>query len=88
MSTDETLPPLPARLQNIVEDFALCEGKEKLELLLQFSEQLPPLPRALKRPLTQGPAQAFRALRTSAVPRISSVSPAVAATQSPTRILP
>ncbi|MBP7690593.1 MAG: SufE family protein [Anaerolineales bacterium] len=47
MSTDETLPPLPARLQNIVEDFALCEGKEKLELLLQFSEQLPPLPERL-----------------------------------------
>ena len=37
-------PTLPDRLQAIVEDFALCEGREKLELLLQFAEQLPPLP--------------------------------------------
>jgi cysteine desulfuration protein SufE len=35
---------LPARLGEIVEDFTYCEGREKLELLLQFSENLPPLP--------------------------------------------
>jgi cysteine desulfuration protein SufE len=35
---------LPARLGEIVEDFTYCEGREKLELLLQFSESLPPLP--------------------------------------------
>ena len=35
---------LPARLGEIVEDFELCEGREKLELLLQYAESLPPLP--------------------------------------------
>jgi cysteine desulfuration protein SufE len=35
---------LPERLAEIVEDFKLCEGREKLELLLQYSESLPPLP--------------------------------------------
>lgn len=39
---------LPTRLQEIVDDFALCEGREKLELLLQFAQQLPPLPDWLK----------------------------------------
>lgn len=38
------LSQLPARLQEIVEDFSYCEGQEKLEYLLQFAEQLPPLP--------------------------------------------
>lgn len=37
----ESLPP---RLQAIVEDFALAEGREKLELLLQYANELPPLP--------------------------------------------
>jgi cysteine desulfuration protein SufE len=45
--SDET-PALPPRLQAIVEDFALCEGREKLELLLQFAGDLPPLPDWLK----------------------------------------
>lgn len=35
---------VPARLAEIVEDFSLCEGREKLELLLQYAESLPPLP--------------------------------------------
>jgi cysteine desulfuration protein SufE len=35
---------LPGRLQEIVEDFALAEGREKLEYLLDFAENLPPLP--------------------------------------------
>ena len=35
---------LPARLQEIVEDFSFCEGREKLELLLEYSERMPPLP--------------------------------------------
>lgn len=42
---EETLPP---RLQEIVEDFALAEGREKLELLLQYAQELPPLPDWLK----------------------------------------
>lgn len=36
--------PLPIRLQQIVEDFQLCEGKEKLELLLEYANKMPPLP--------------------------------------------
>lgn len=39
---------LPGSLQAIVEDFALCEGREKLELLLQYAQQLPPLPERLR----------------------------------------
>lgn len=35
---------IPARLGEIIQDFQLCEGREKLELLIQFSESLPPLP--------------------------------------------
>lgn len=35
---------LPQRLEEIVEDFSFCVGKEKLEYLLQFAENMPPLP--------------------------------------------
>jgi len=35
---------LPARLQEIIEDFSFCEGQEKLEYLLEFAEALPSLP--------------------------------------------
>jgi cysteine desulfuration protein SufE len=35
---------IPPRLQEIIEDFSWCEGREKLELLLEFSEGMPPLP--------------------------------------------
>ena len=35
---------LPKRLQEIVEEFAICEGQEKLQHLLYFSEQFEPLP--------------------------------------------
>ena len=35
---------LPPKLQEIVEDFGYCEGQEKLEYLLEFSERLPKLP--------------------------------------------
>lgn len=44
MSAEMGLPP---RLQEIVEDFSYCEGREKLELLLQYSDSLPPLPDGL-----------------------------------------
>ncbi|MEM7119242.1 MAG: SufE family protein [Chloroflexota bacterium] len=35
---------LPPKLQEIVEDFSYCEGEEKLEYLLDFAENLSPLP--------------------------------------------
>jgi cysteine desulfuration protein SufE len=35
---------IPQRLSEIIDDFALAEGREKLELLLEYAEQLPPLP--------------------------------------------
>jgi cysteine desulfuration protein SufE len=38
---------IPPRLQEIIEDFKWCEGREKLELLLEFSEKMPPLPERL-----------------------------------------
>ncbi len=40
----ETTNSLPARLQEIVEEFQWAEGRDKLELLLDFSSQMPPLP--------------------------------------------
>lgn len=40
-SIDGNLPP---RLQSIVEDFQLSEGREKLELLIQYAEDMPPQP--------------------------------------------
>lgn len=35
---------LPPRLAEIVDDFAAVEGKDKLALLLELSDELPPLP--------------------------------------------
>lgn len=35
---------LSPRLQEIVEDFQIIQGREKLEYLLEFAENLPPLP--------------------------------------------
>jgi cysteine desulfuration protein SufE len=40
--------PLPAKLQEIVDDFASMTREEKLETLLAYSETLPPLPERLK----------------------------------------
>jgi cysteine desulfuration protein SufE len=40
----ESLVFIPPRLQEIIEDFAWCEGREKLDLLLEFSEKMLPLP--------------------------------------------
>jgi cysteine desulfuration protein SufE len=39
-----TTPTLNPRLQEIVEDFNAMTGKERLQLLLEFSEELPALP--------------------------------------------
>jgi cysteine desulfuration protein SufE len=35
---------IPPKLAEIVDDFSYCVGQEKLEYLLEFAEQLPPLP--------------------------------------------
>lgn len=35
---------IPPPLQEILDDFSYCEGREKLEYLLEFAERLPPLP--------------------------------------------
>ena len=43
----DRMAALPPRLQEIVEDFQDAEGQEKLEMLLEYSEQLPPLPERL-----------------------------------------
>jgi cysteine desulfuration protein SufE len=39
---------LPPRLQEIVEDFQYAEGREKLEMLLEYAENLPALPEHLQ----------------------------------------
>lgn len=39
---------LPPRLAEIIEDFELCEGREKIDLLVEFSEKLPDLPERFK----------------------------------------
>lgn len=44
-ATEDTIPP---RLQEIIEDFKLAEGQEKLELLLEFSDAMPRLPERLR----------------------------------------
>lgn len=41
---NQTQTTIPPRLQQIVEEFSLCEGQEKLELLLEYAEKMPPLP--------------------------------------------
>ena len=45
----ETTDSIPPRLQEIVEEFGEAEGQEKLELLLEYSEKMPPLPDWLNR---------------------------------------
>ncbi len=38
---------LPRRLEEIVADFELCEGREKVELLLEYARKFPPFPERL-----------------------------------------
>jgi cysteine desulfuration protein SufE len=40
---------IPERLQEIIEDFGWLEGQDKLQLLLEFSEKMPPLPEWLNK---------------------------------------
>lgn len=39
---------IPASLAEIVDDFAAVDGQDKLQLLLEFSRELPPLPPELE----------------------------------------
>jgi cysteine desulfuration protein SufE len=49
----QTPDEMPARLMEIIEDFQLSEGREKLELLLQYAEQMPALPDWLQQDRSQ-----------------------------------
>ena len=40
----DTIPP---HLSEIVAEFQFCEGQDKLELLIQYAQSLPPLPASL-----------------------------------------
>lgn len=42
--TDSSLEKIPSRLSAIIEDFQWAEGREKVEMLLQYSQDLPSLP--------------------------------------------
>lgn len=44
------IPRLPRRLEEIIADFELCEGQEKLELLLDYARRFPPFPAHLQLP--------------------------------------
>lgn len=39
---------IPPKLQDIIEDFQWAEGRDKLEMLLYYSERMPPLPEWLE----------------------------------------
>lgn len=39
---------IPAALAEIIDDFTAVEGQDKLRLLLEFSQELPPLPAELE----------------------------------------
>jgi len=45
-----TAPGIPASLEEIVSDFSLCEGREKLELLLDYAQRFPPFPEQYRQP--------------------------------------
>src|SRR5262245_20865988 len=45
---DQPLPSAGERLERIIEEFADLDPRERLELLLDFSENLPELPDRLK----------------------------------------
>ncbi|MDT8897156.1 SufE family protein [Thermanaerothrix sp. 4228-RoL] len=44
---------LPPRLAEILDDFALSDRQEKMELLLEFSASLLPVPEGLAEPISQ-----------------------------------
>ena len=44
----ETSNPMPAALAEVVSDFADMQGQDKLQLLLEFANELPPIPADLE----------------------------------------
>jgi len=44
----DTNTKLPAPLAEIVEDFSISTGREKIDILLHYSEAMPPLPERLQ----------------------------------------
>lgn len=46
--SEPTLEALPPRLRQIVEDFQLAEGRERLQLLLEYAMELPEPPDGLQ----------------------------------------
>lgn len=48
MPVERSSGTVPPRLQEIVEEFNLCEGSEKLDLLLEYADKMPPLPEWLR----------------------------------------
>src|SRR4051812_31323651 len=53
MST-RSMPSAPEKLEQIVAEFADLEPRERLELLLDFAENLPPLPEEYERQRLNG----------------------------------
>ena len=45
--------PIPPRLAEAIQDFQLCDRREKLELLIQFADSLPNLPERFRAQLAQ-----------------------------------
>jgi cysteine desulfuration protein SufE len=44
----ENIQNIPPRLQEIIEDFEISEGREKIELLLDYAQRMEPLPDRLR----------------------------------------
>lgn len=44
---NDTYDHIPPHLREIIEDFEISVGREKLELLLDYSQRMPPLPENL-----------------------------------------
>lgn len=40
---------IPSRLQDIIEDFQFGEGREKIELLIDFAERMPDVPKEMNK---------------------------------------
>ena len=46
-----TKPSIPARLSEIIDDFQLAEGREKIDLLIEYAEKVPLIPERMAKRL-------------------------------------